>query len=178
MQACSEKCRDTEKRHRVKFSDLNEKDTEINDLKRQLSEKDNIITEQEQKIKEIEAQIPACQELIQDLQQQLAAKAQTPSYSNTATSSADVDEGFYPKPSMLSSTPSSPEPSTSRPPPPSPTAHPSGTYGAPGEMERQCPNCGAMGFAIKEVEDRTMILSYTPKVYGKKRVCTKCSYEF
>lgn len=45
--------------------------------------------------------------------------------------------------------------------------------------KRQCPNCGAAGFAIKEVEDRTKLLSYVPRrIYAKKRVCTKCRYEF
>lgn len=46
-------------------------------------------------------------------------------------------------------------------------------------MKRQCPNCGAMGFAIKEVDDKTKILSYVPRrIYAKKRVCTKCRLEF
>ncbi|MHA1149067.1 MAG: hypothetical protein ACTSR8_12585 [Promethearchaeota archaeon] len=44
---------------------------------------------------------------------------------------------------------------------------------------KQCPNCGASAFNIKEVEDRTKILSYIPKpIYAKKNVCTKCGYEF
>ena len=42
-----------------------------------------------------------------------------------------------------------------------------------------CPNCGASGSAIKEVEDKTKIVSYIPKpIYAKKNVCTKCGYEF
>lgn len=45
--------------------------------------------------------------------------------------------------------------------------------------KRQCPSCGAMGFAIKEMDDRTRIISYVPRrIYAKKRVCTKCRYEF
>lgn len=45
--------------------------------------------------------------------------------------------------------------------------------------KRKCPNCGAMGFAIKEVDDKTQIISYTPRrIYKKKRVCTKCRFEF
>lgn len=45
--------------------------------------------------------------------------------------------------------------------------------------KRKCPQCGAMGFAIKEMEDRTRILSYVPRrIYAKKKVCTKCRYEF
>ena len=45
--------------------------------------------------------------------------------------------------------------------------------------KRQCPNCGVMGFAIKEVEDRTRILSYIPRrIYAIKKVCTKCRFEW
>lgn len=47
------------------------------------------------------------------------------------------------------------------------------------QNKRKCPNCGAMGFAIKEVDDKTQIISYTPRrIYKKKRVCTKCRFEF
>ncbi|MFX1314607.1 MAG: hypothetical protein ACFE9T_01995 [Promethearchaeota archaeon] len=46
-------------------------------------------------------------------------------------------------------------------------------------MKRLCPNCGAMGFAIKEVDDKSKIISYVPRrIYAKKRVCTKCRFEF
>ena len=45
--------------------------------------------------------------------------------------------------------------------------------------KRQCPQCGAFGFAIKEMDDKTQILCYKPiKIYAKKRVCTKCRLEF
>jgi archaellum component FlaC len=48
-----------------------------------------------------------------------------------------------------------------------------------GSGRRVCPNCGASGFAIKEVEDKTKIISYIPKPqYAKKNVCTKCGFEF
>ncbi|MGV9199885.1 MAG: hypothetical protein ACOC4M_13830, partial [Promethearchaeia archaeon] len=48
-----------------------------------------------------------------------------------------------------------------------------------GSGRRKCPNCGATGQAIKEVEDKSKIISYIPKpIYGKKNVCTKCGYEF
>lgn len=46
-------------------------------------------------------------------------------------------------------------------------------------LKRVCPNCGAMGFAIREVDDKTKIISYVPRrIYAKKRVCTKCRFEF
>ena len=45
--------------------------------------------------------------------------------------------------------------------------------------KRKCPKCGAMGFAIKEVDDKTRLISYVPiRIYAKKRVCTKCRHEF
>ena len=45
--------------------------------------------------------------------------------------------------------------------------------------KRKCPKCGAMGFAIKEVKDKTRLISYVPtRIYAIKRVCTKCRYEF
>jgi chromosome segregation ATPase len=45
--------------------------------------------------------------------------------------------------------------------------------------KRRCPECGADGFAIKEVDDKTRIISYTPRrIYAKKKACTKCRYEW
>jgi hypothetical protein len=47
------------------------------------------------------------------------------------------------------------------------------------QNKRKCPNCGAMGFSIKEVDDKTQVLCYAPrKIYKKKKVCTKCRFEF
>lgn len=164
----------TDEDYQAKITEITEKEYEIDQLKTQL-------TEAQQKIKELEAQIPACQALIQDLQQQLAAKAQAPAYSTTSStpsSAPEVDEGFYPKPSMLSQSSAVPSTPGISPPPSTSSPQVSGTYSSPGEMERQCPQCGASGFAIKEFEDKTKILSYTPRIYAKKRICTKCSYEF
>ena len=45
--------------------------------------------------------------------------------------------------------------------------------------KRVCPNCGAMGFAIREIDDKSKIISYTPRrMYAKKKSCTKCRYEW
>jgi len=47
------------------------------------------------------------------------------------------------------------------------------------QNKRKCPNCGAAGFSIKEVDDKTRILTYVPRrIYMKKKVCTKCRFEF
>ncbi len=48
-----------------------------------------------------------------------------------------------------------------------------------GLRKRQCPKCGAQGFAIKEVDDKSRLISYLPhRIYAKKRVCIKCRNEF
>ena len=48
-----------------------------------------------------------------------------------------------------------------------------------GILKRICPQCGAMGFDIKEEDDKSQIISYIPRrIYAKKRVCTKCFLEF
>lgn len=45
--------------------------------------------------------------------------------------------------------------------------------------KRVCPQCGAMGFAIKEVDDKTRIITYNPRrIYAKKYLCTKCAYSW
>lgn len=47
------------------------------------------------------------------------------------------------------------------------------------QNKRKCPNCGAMGFSIKEVDDKTRIICYSPRrIYMRKKVCTKCRFEF
>jgi regulator of replication initiation timing len=62
---------------------------------------------------------------------------------------------------------------------PAPTSNVSPSIEDPRIMKRQCPNCGASGFAIREVEDKTKIISYVPRrIYAKKMVCTKCRFEF
>ena len=47
------------------------------------------------------------------------------------------------------------------------------------QNKRKCPNCGATGFSIKEVDDKTHIITYVPRrIYMKKKACTKCRFEF
>ncbi len=49
----------------------------------------------------------------------------------------------------------------------------------PRTNKRQCPNCGAMGFAIREIDDKSNVISYIPRrIYAKKKSCTKCRYEW
>ena len=67
-------------------------------------------------------------------------------------------------------------------PPPIPPKQPASSFSInedPRINKRQCPNCGALGFAIKEVDDKTKVISYTPRrMYAKKKSCTKCRYEW
>jgi len=83
-------------------------------------------------------------------------------------------------PQHLSPPPTSQELFTPRTPPPMQYSNQNTTNS---EIERVnkrvCPQCGAMGFAIKEVDDRTRIISYNPqRIYAKKKSCTKCRYEW
>ena len=86
--------------------------------------------------------------------------------------------------------PPSPPPQLKAPSPPSQASY---TPSAPAQYEEQiftpsedtrinkrvCPECGAMGFAIKEIDDRSRVISYNPqRIYAKKKVCTKCRHEW
>jgi hypothetical protein len=42
---------------------------------------------------------------------------------------------------------------------------------------RKCPKCGDEG-AIYEVTDKSIVLMYYPRIYGKKKYCGKCSFEW
>ena len=59
-----------------------------------------------------------------------------------------------------------------------PPQQPTSTFNPQVEIrvnKRQCPECGATGFAIREVDDKSNIISYVPRrIYAKKKVCTKC----
>ncbi len=71
-----------------------------------------------------------------------------------------------------------PTPIEPAPEPPAPVPTPTAPMPSTGGSGRRvCPNCGSS--QIKEMEDRTRIVSYIPKpMYAKKFVCRKCSYEF
>lgn len=91
-----------------------------------------------------------------------------------------------PEPSQESYTPptypSSEQFSTPPTPPPISLKQPESSFSLsedPRINKRVCPNCGAVGFAIREVDDKTKILSYSPRrMYAKKKACTKCRYEW
>ncbi len=55
-----------------------------------------------------------------------------------------------------------------------------GAGGFAAEERVTCPMCGAHGQQIKQVEDRSKVLSYVGHIpmYAKKKICKKCGYEF
>ena len=55
-----------------------------------------------------------------------------------------------------------------------------GAGGFASEERITCPMCGAVGSNIKQIEDKTKVLSYVGHIpmYAKKHVCKKCGYEF
>lgn len=67
-------------------------------------------------------------------------------------------------------------------PPPIPLKQPETSFSLsedPIINKRVCPNCGATGFAIREVDDKSKVISYSPRrMYAKKKACTKCRYEW
>jgi hypothetical protein len=104
-------------------------------------------------------------------------KAQIQKISVQPTTSVEPSASVKPPsyPSQESYTPSIPAPSV--PTQQAPSTPTSGVVTS--TLKRLCPNCGAMGFAIREEDDKTKIISYIPRrIYAKKRVCTKCRYEF
>ena len=42
---------------------------------------------------------------------------------------------------------------------------------------RKCPSCGDEG-AIHEITDKSIILMHYPRIYGKKKYCGKCGFEW
>ena len=84
-----------------------------------------------------------------------------------------------PRPQHLN-VPSPPSQESYTPLPPPQQKEPTLTSGEDTRInKRVCPECGAMGFAIKEIDDRSRVLSYSPqRIYAKKKSCTKCRYEW
>ncbi|MHA1886287.1 MAG: hypothetical protein ACXAAI_13620 [Promethearchaeota archaeon] len=42
---------------------------------------------------------------------------------------------------------------------------------------RMCPSCGGKG-SIREVTDKTVLILDYPRIYGKKKYCCRCAYEW
>jgi prefoldin subunit 5 len=152
--------------------------TQLNNEKAQLQahipQLQNQLQQVQQENMNLQQQIGPLQSHISKLQEESAYKDKRIQELKEpkAVMPSSLSQGITSQSPTLGSTPSFGTPPIS-----SPTA-PSVSAGI-GSGRRICPNCGATGFAIKEVEDKTKILSYIPKPqYAKKSVCTKCGFEF
>jgi len=138
---------------------------QIDELQRQLINYQSLLEEKDRHINQLLSENEQLKARIQNNQQ----NSVSPSYS-TSTSQPTL----HPPPQFKPSPQTQPHQINL------PKISPTGTYSTDVSfIKRQCPNCGASGFAIKEVDDRNRILSYIPRrIYAKKRVCTKCRFEF
>ncbi len=150
---------------------LNKLSNQINDLFSRLHYYQALVAEKENQITRLTNEISQLKALIQEISPQPHPPA--PSYSSQQSYTP-------PAPKQQTAPPSYPSPQSSAP--PVIKQELTSTFISEEETrinKRKCPNCGAMGFAIKEVDDKNRIISYTPRrIYAKKRVCTKCRFEF
>jgi chromosome segregation ATPase len=139
--------------------------SQIDELKSQLVNYQTLLEEKDNYINQLLSENEQLKVQIQNSQTQLVS----PSYS-----SATSQPNLHPPPQR------NPTPQVQPSKVNLPKISPLGTYTTDISLKkRQCPNCGASGFAIKEVDDKNRILSYIPRrIYAKKRVCTKCRFEF
>ncbi|MFX1572738.1 MAG: hypothetical protein ACFFB0_08315 [Promethearchaeota archaeon] len=162
---------------------LNKLSNQINDLFSRLHYYQALVAEKENQISRLTNEITQLKTLIKEMSNQSQPPPPAPYPSQRAsispTPKRPTTPPSYPspQPSALPSYPQS-KPSTS------PELQRKLTSASISEdferiNKRKCPNCGAMGFAIKEVDDKTKIISYVPRrIYAKKKVCTKCRFEF
>jgi len=128
------------------------------------------ISELLEQIREFKSQIYQYKALLEDKDYHI-----TLLYNENLELKAQIQDLQQPTtPSRTYTTQSHPSPGSSQVAQPMPTPKTQST-----SMKRQCPNCGASGFAIREIDDKTRIISYIPRrIYAKKKHCTKCGYEF
>jgi len=156
--------------------------TQLNNEKAQLQAH---IPQLESQLQQVQGQNMTLQQQIGPLQAQIAKLQEESAYKDKriqelkepkAVMPSSLAQGITSQSSTLGSTPSFGTSPTSSP---SISAPAPSVGGGIGSGRRICPNCGATGFAIKEVEDKSKILSYIPKPqYAKKSICTKCGFEF
>lgn len=136
---------------------INELTTQISELRNQVYQLQTLINEKDNQINHLYNENQQMKAQIQNLQQQAS---QSPNYGQQPAQApaqpAQTPVGGQKANSIITS---STDPITLN--------------------KRECPKCGAFGFAIKEVEDKSRLLSYIPRrIYAKKHVCTKCFYEW
>ena len=150
-------------------------EVEIQSLKQQLQQAQQDNSTLQQQSMTLQQQIAPLQQNISNLQEELSYKEkriQELKEPKAVMPSTLAQQGTTPQSSNIGSKPSFGATNTG-----ADTSPTSGIGASTGR--RECPNCSASGFAIKEVEDKSKIISYIPKpIYAKKMLCTKCGYEF
>ncbi len=150
-------------------------EVEIQSLKQQLQQAQQDNSTLQQQSMTLQQQIAPLQQNISNLQEELSYKEkriQELKEPKAVMPSTLAQQGMTPQSSNIGNKPSFGATSTGA------DTSPISGIGA-GSGRRECPNCSASGFAIKEVEDKSKIISYIPKpIYARKMLCTKCGYEF
>ncbi len=180
---------------------INKLEKQITDLFSELNYYQALVTEKENTIIRLTAENRYLKAQLQDLPQKITPPPSPPQ--ELKTPSPPSQESYTPPPiSKHLDAPSYPSKKLYVPPPPppknlhapsSPNQELLSPLPSPPQQKettttseevarinkRVCPECGAMGFAIQEVDDKTRVLSYSPqRIYKKKKVCTKCQTEF
>ncbi len=133
---------------------LAEKDAKINDLATQLQ---SAISQEDYQA--VQAENTNLKNEINGLSMQIEE------LKTKVASAVEARSVMAPSASMPRAAPSAPAPAMA--------AGPIDTSGA----RVVCPNCGSS--KLREEIDKTRIISYIPKIiYGKKHICTKCTFEF
>ena len=150
---------------------LNKLSNQITELFSKIHYYQALVAEKDYQIKQLTNENNNLKGLVQELSHQ--PHPSPPSYPSQQSYTPPV-------PKQQTTPPSYPSPSSFTPPAPKLQSASTITSEIDTRInKRKCPNCGAMGFAIKEVDDKTKILSYVPRrIYAKKKVCTKCRFEF
>ncbi len=155
---------------RPSMAEVEKRDQQIMDLTSQLNKVNSNITQ-------LQEEVRSKDQRIKELSEPQAVFA--PSIVSKSAAAAPAFTPPPPEPVMARPSPPTPTYSAPTPEPPAPAATPTPPMPSMGSSggRRVCPNCGSS--QLKEMEDRTRIVSYIPKpMYAKKFVCRKCSYEF
>ncbi|MHA1745581.1 MAG: hypothetical protein ACTSWW_06250 [Promethearchaeota archaeon] len=136
----------------------------------------------QEQIQHIQALTGDCQRVSSqnsDLQNQLAAKERE--LKNIAPTMV-MTPSLVSKPASATSSSQSSSPQSMTPTVPSSSSYDS--YYSQEAINQDttrlvCPQCGASGSKISVVDDKTRIISYSPRpIYRKKNVCNQCGFEF
>jgi len=161
---------------------INKLEEQITELFSEITYYQALVTEKENTIIRLTTENRYLKAQVQDLPQQITPPPSPPQ--QKSSSSYPSQESYTPPPPPPPPKQEYPPPYPSQesytPPPPTQYTTPISSSSEDARInKRVCPECGAMGFAIKEVDDRTRILIHSPqRIYAKKKVCTKCRCEF